>query len=119
MPTYTFKNKDTGEVFDKIMKIADKPDYLRNNPNIAENTTIILDEAHNFKHFANDINIKFANKNPIFIGVLNGSFIFLSDLLRRLEIDCEVDFIKVACLNFTNIGTYYFWFFEFSMKYSA
>ena len=68
---------------------------------------------------ANDINIKFANKNPIFIGVLNGSFIFLSDLLRRLEIDCEVDFIKVACLNFTNIGTYYFWFFEFSMKYSA
>ena len=45
---------------------------------------------------ANDINIKFANENPIFIGVLNGSFIFLSDLLRRLEIDCEVDFIKVA-----------------------
>tara|TARA_S200000501_G_scaffold166391_1_gene156801 strand:- start:661 stop:1200 length:540 start_codon:yes stop_codon:yes gene_type:complete len=48
---------------------------------------------------ANDINIKFANKNPIFIGVLNGSFIFLSDLLRRLEIDCEVDFIKVASYN--------------------
>ena len=45
---------------------------------------------------ANEINNKFANKNPIFIGVLNGSFIFLSDLLRRLEIDCEVDFIKVA-----------------------
>lgn len=48
---------------------------------------------------ANDVNIKFANKNPIFIGVLNGSFIFLSDLLRRLEIDCEVDFIKVASYN--------------------
>ena len=34
MPTYTFKNKDTGEVFDKIMKIAEKPEYLENNPNI-------------------------------------------------------------------------------------
>ena len=34
MPTYTFKNKDTGEVFDKIMKIAEKPEYLKNNPNI-------------------------------------------------------------------------------------
>ena len=33
MPTYTFKNKDTGEVFDKIMKIAEKPEYLKNNPN--------------------------------------------------------------------------------------
>ena len=39
MPTYTFKNKDTGEVFDKIMKIADKPDYLRNNPNIVSVVT--------------------------------------------------------------------------------
>ena len=28
------KNKDTGEVFDKIMKIAEKPEYLENNPNI-------------------------------------------------------------------------------------
>ena len=34
MPTYTFKNKDTGEVFDKVMKIAEKPEYLENNPNI-------------------------------------------------------------------------------------
>ena len=34
MPTYTFKNKDTGEVFDEIMKIAEKPEYLKNNPHI-------------------------------------------------------------------------------------
>ena len=34
IPTYTFKNKDTGEVFDKVMKIAEKPEYLKNNPNI-------------------------------------------------------------------------------------
>lgn len=31
----------------------------------------------------------------IFIGVLNGSFIFAADLLKALDIDCEVSFIKV------------------------
>ena len=37
----------------------------------------------------------FMGKDPIFIGVLNGSFIFLADLLRTISIDCEMDFIKV------------------------
>lgn len=32
----------------------------------------------------------------IFVGVLNGAFIFLSDLVRELTIDCEVDFIRVS-----------------------
>ena len=41
------------------------------------------------------ISAKYSNSNPIFIGVLNGSFIFLADLLRSVTIDCEVDFIKV------------------------
>ena len=34
MPTYDFKNKDTGEVFEKIMKIAEREQYLLDNPNI-------------------------------------------------------------------------------------
>ena len=34
MPTYDFKNKDTGEVFEKIMKIAEKAQYLADNPHI-------------------------------------------------------------------------------------
>jgi len=33
---------------------------------------------------------------PIFIGVLNGSVIFFSDLIRELKIDCEIDFIKLS-----------------------
>lgn len=36
MPTYDFRNKDTGEVFEKIMKIADKEQYLIENPNIEQ-----------------------------------------------------------------------------------
>lgn len=34
MPTYSFHNKDTGEVFDKMMKIADREQYLAENPHI-------------------------------------------------------------------------------------
>ena len=34
--------------------------------------------------------------NPIFIGVLNGSFIFLADLMRHVQIPCEVDFVKLS-----------------------
>jgi len=34
MPTYDFKNKDTGEVFTKAMKIAEREQYLLDNPNL-------------------------------------------------------------------------------------
>lgn len=33
---------------------------------------------------------------PIFIGVLNGAFMFVADLIRTLSIDCEVDFYKLS-----------------------
>jgi hypothetical protein len=34
MPTYDFKYKDTEEVFTKVMKIAEKEQYLLDNPNV-------------------------------------------------------------------------------------
>jgi hypoxanthine phosphoribosyltransferase len=38
----------------------------------------------------------YRGKCPILIGVLNGSFIFCADLFREIDIDCEVDFIKIS-----------------------
>lgn len=35
-------------------------------------------------------------KNPIFIGVLNGSFMFMSDLLKKIDFCCEISFVKLA-----------------------
>lgn len=35
-------------------------------------------------------------KTPIFIGVLNGAFIFLSDLIREIDSDIEIDFMKLS-----------------------
>jgi len=43
-----------------------------------------------------ELTLKFRDEVPIFIGILNGSFIFLADLMRELDIDCEMDFIKLA-----------------------
>ena len=45
---------------------------------------------------ASQISTDYAGKVPILIGVLNGSVFFLADLAKRLEIDCEFDFIKVS-----------------------
>jgi hypoxanthine phosphoribosyltransferase len=45
---------------------------------------------------ATDISNEFKDEIPILIGILNGSFIFMSDLMRKLTIDCEMDFIKLS-----------------------
>ena len=42
-----------------------------------------------------ELSTKYREKSPIIIGVLNGSFIFLADLVRSIKIDCKVDFIKL------------------------
>ena len=46
------------------------------------------------KQIANQLSNKFSNDYPVIIGVLNGSFIFLADLVRLFEFDCEIDFVK-------------------------
>ena len=33
---------------------------------------------------------------PVFIGILNGSFIFFADLIREVRIECEMDFLKLS-----------------------
>lgn len=39
---------------------------------------------------------KHRGKKPILIGVLNGGFIFLADLIRHVNTDCEIDFIRIS-----------------------
>jgi hypoxanthine phosphoribosyltransferase len=35
-------------------------------------------------------------ENPLFLSILNGSFMFTADLLKRIQFNCEVSFIKLA-----------------------
>ena len=45
---------------------------------------------------AEEISNEYRDKFPIFIGVLNGSFMFLADLLKNVSIKCEIDFFKLS-----------------------
>jgi hypoxanthine phosphoribosyltransferase len=45
---------------------------------------------------AEKINRDMAGKNPLFLAVLNGAFVFAADLMRRITIPCEISFVKLA-----------------------
>ena len=47
------------------------------------------------KEIAAEINDNYKGKFPVFIGILNGAFIFLSDLVRELKLNVEIDFLKL------------------------
>lgn len=49
------------------------------------------------KRLAAEINNDYRGRTPLLVGVLKGAFLFLSDLVRKLDIEHEVDFIQTAC----------------------
>lgn len=69
------------------IQIEDKTfEILLENDNISKRTRLI----------GIQINVDYENRCPVFIGVLNGSFLFMADLLREIEIPCEIGFIRVS-----------------------
>lgn len=49
---------------------------------------------------AESINEDYKHKYPIFVGVLKGVFIFMADLFRKINIECDVDFLAIS--NYSN-----------------
>jgi hypoxanthine phosphoribosyltransferase len=45
---------------------------------------------------ADRMNTELAGKKPLFIAVLNGSFLFAADLLREMKMECEISFVKLS-----------------------
>jgi hypoxanthine phosphoribosyltransferase len=48
------------------------------------------------KEMGNQIDNDYAGKRPLFIAILNGSFMFASDLFKSISIEAEICFIKLA-----------------------
>ncbi|NTS42782.1 hypoxanthine phosphoribosyltransferase [Flavisolibacter sp. BT320] len=48
------------------------------------------------KELADALNTEYAGKRPLFIAILNGSFMFAADIFKHLTIDAEICFIKLA-----------------------
>lgn len=53
-----------------------------------------IDEA--IKGMALRMNKDLRNKKVIFLGILNGSFVFAADLFRKIDFDCQITFLKLA-----------------------
>jgi hypoxanthine phosphoribosyltransferase len=62
--------------------------------------------AHQIQHrvsaIANNLSISYENKCPLFIAVLNGAFVFASDLLRAFNGSCEIAFVKLESYSGTS-----------------
>jgi len=48
------------------------------------------------RRLASEISEDYRNKNPVLLGILRGSFVFLADLIRHLGFPLEVDFIGLS-----------------------
>jgi len=71
----------------KTVKIKDKEFSL----------SINADELHEaVSKVAHKINNDMEGKMPLFIAILNGSFMFASDLFKQLTIPCEISFVKLS-----------------------
>ena len=54
------------------------------------------DLAHRVRELAEEISRDYEGRDLLLIGVLKGAVFFLSDLMRNLEVPCEVDFMAVS-----------------------
>ncbi len=73
-----------------------------------ESFVVMLSERRikaRIKELARQISNDYMKTIPVFIGILNGSFIFFADLIREVTIDCEVDFLKLSSYGDAKIST--------------
>ena len=54
------------------------------------------DIAKKVDELAAEIRKDYRGKNPLLIGILKGSFVFLADLVRAMNIPAEIDFVRLA-----------------------
>ncbi len=89
-----------------------------NISNVARPTETVVCRGENFKLYLDrdtiqarvrvlgeQISKDYQHKVPVLIGVLNGSFMFLADLLRSIDVECEVDFLKLSSYGAKKIST--------------
>lgn len=66
---------------------------------VPHNYKILISEEEiqkRLEELGEQISKDFAGKKPILIGVLNGGFIFLADLIRFINTDMEMDFLRIS-----------------------
>ena len=77
---FIFSSMSTVKIIDKTFKTSITEEQIKQR----------------VKELGQQISKDLEGKNPLLIGVLNGSFIFAADLLREITIPCEISFVKLA-----------------------
>jgi len=54
------------------------------------------------EELADRINEEYKDKSPLFLPILNGSFMFAGDLFKEVSVSCRISFVKVASYSGTN-----------------
>jgi hypoxanthine phosphoribosyltransferase len=52
--------------------------------------------ADTVDRLAREVQSDYQGKNPVLIGILKGSFVFMADLVRRLDLPLELDFVRLS-----------------------
>jgi hypoxanthine phosphoribosyltransferase len=88
-----FNSKFVGNTFSNCYNM---PDTWKLNDKYFEKFILSDDLQSKISVIAAQINAELAGKKPLFIVVLNGAFIFASDLIKKITIDCEIAFVKLS-----------------------
>jgi hypoxanthine phosphoribosyltransferase len=54
------------------------------------------------KELAEQLNKEYADKDPIFVGVLKGVVMFFGDIVKRINVPCQIDFMWISSYSGTN-----------------
>jgi len=57
------------------------------------------------KEMGDEINRDYTGKSLLFLGVLKGCFIFLADLVRHIELECEIRFLTASSYGFSSVSS--------------
>lgn len=70
---------------------------LKNQSNFALKYILRAEEiAEIVQTLAEEINRDYANRDVVALGILNGAFVFMADLLRKLSVNVSVDFVQLS-----------------------
>ena len=61
--------------------------------------------ASRVKELGKQITEDYAGRKPILLGILKGCFMFQADLVRKIDLDCEVRFIQVSSYGFLSVSS--------------
>ena len=57
------------------------------------------------KELGEQITKDYANRKPILLGILKGSFVFQADLSRHIDLECEIQFLQVSSYGFLSVSS--------------